>query len=180
MELSPDLVDDPIFEVISRLSDCLCSELAAANGPALCYCGLWVGTEAPPVGYADCTDGKECGAAWVRLVTGFPSTVFPIPDQGVDGSGAVPLAFEVEIGVARCAPRAQGRELFPSKQSLFEAQRLYASDMRASRRALMCCLPQVQKAAGGFDIQVGLGLYTPLENAAGKSGGSWQGFIGRA
>lgn len=177
MSLPADLVDDPIFEVISRLSDCLCTELAAAKGPGLCYCGMWVGAQPPPLGL---TDGCNDGVAWVRLVTAYPSAVFPQPDDGLT-TCVTPIAYEVEIGVARPAPRAEGRAMFPDKQALFDAQRLYASDMRAARRALLCCLPQQQaKVVPRRDIVVRLGAFQPLENAAGKSGGMWQGFIGWA
>jgi len=178
MNLDPELVDDPIFEVIARLSDCLCSELAAAKGPGLCYCGLWVGAQPPPLGIGG--EGCDTGVAWVRLVTAYPSPVFPLPDDGVS-TCATPIAYEVEIGVARPAPRAEARAMFPDKQALFDAQRLYASDMHAAKRALLCCLPKVQAGATPRrDILVRLGAFQPLENAAGKSGGMWQGFIGWA
>jgi hypothetical protein len=175
--LPEGLVDDPMFFVISRLSDCLCSELAEAKGPGLCYCGLWVGAAAPPLGIT--ADGCETGVAWVRLVGSYPSTVFPQPDDGTL-TCATPLAYEVEIGVARPAPRAEGRNLFPDKQAMFEAQRLYASDMRAAKRALLCCLPAAQKAAGEPPLRLALGQYAPMEYGGGKSGGTWQGFIGFA
>jgi hypothetical protein len=179
MGLSPDFVDDPIFEVISRLSDCLCSELEAAGGPGLCYCGLAIGAAPPPFGMADCSNG-DCGVAWVRLVSGFPSTSFPLPNQVASTSCASPLAYQVELGVARCAPVATGRELFPDKQATFDAARLYMGDMRAMKRALLCCLPAEQKQAGGPAIVVQAGTWTPLDNAGGRSGGLWSGFVGWA
>lgn len=182
MALSPDLVDDPMFMAVARLAECLCKELADAKGPSLCFCGLWVGTSQPPLGVAKCADGEGCGVAWVRLVGAFPSSSFPVPDDGLQQSScATPLAYEVEIGVGRCAPRAEGREVLPSEQALFDAQRLYMSDMRAAKRALLCCLPEAQrKAEPGRQLVVSLGAYRPLDNAGGKSGGVWQGFIGAA
>lgn len=178
MNLSPDLVDDPIFQVISRLADCLCTELAAAGGPGLCYCGLWVGTQGPPLGPS--TGGCDTGVAWVRLVDSYPSAFFPAPDDGTQSlKCSSPMAYQVEIGVARPVPRPEGRNLFPDPQDMFNAQRLIASDMRASLRALRCCLPQRQKAAGS-EIMVAAGNWTPLDNAAGKGGGMWAGFIGWA
>lgn len=176
VDLDPGLVDDPMFKVVSRLADCLCKELAAAKGPDLCYCGLWFGDGIPPLGANGCK-----GTAWVRLVSAFPSRNFPQPDDlSLPSACSTRLAYEVEIGVARYAPRAEGREVMPDPQQIFNATRLYASDLRAASRALRCCLPEEQKRAQAPDILVALGQYTPLPYAAGRSGGTWQGWIGWA
>lgn len=179
MALSEDFVDEPMFQTLALLSECLCQELAATGGPGLCYCGLWLGSAAPPLGVADCKD-KDCGVAWVRLVSAFPSGIFPTPDQEGVTRCASPMVYQVEIGVARCAPRPEGRAMFPDAQAMFEANRLYMSDMRAAARALRCCLPEANKKAGGSEILVALGAWDPLEYAAGKSGGTWTGYFGRA
>ena len=95
----PDLVDDPIFwPTLQRLQECLCAELAKANGPALCYCGMMVG-DIMPLDLMDCS-AKACGVAWVRPMQAFPSLEFPAPAEFAEC--AAPLAMPVEIGVARC------------------------------------------------------------------------------
>lgn len=179
MALSEDFVDDPMFSVLARLSDCLCQELAAAGGPGLCYCGMWLGSAQPPLGLADCSKG-DCGVAWVRVNSAFPSSVFPQPDAGSGSKCSAPMAYEVEIGVARCAPAPQGRDMFPDKQAIFDAQRLYMGDMRAAKRALLCCLPQAQRDAGGPAVLASVGQWVPLDNAGNRSGGAWTGYLGWA
>jgi len=180
MVVNADLVDDPFFEVLARLPECLCDELTKAGGPTLCYCGLWVGTDMPPLGYMDCEGGKPCGAAWVRLDSSFPSAQFPVPDIDtgpVAATCAAPLAYQVEIGVARCAPRPKGRDLFPDAQAMFEAQRLYMSDLRAMKQAVLCCFPREVQKDLGKKIAVALGTYVPLPNMSGISGGTWSAFL---
>lgn len=178
--LSPDLVDEREFNTIARLVDCLRSELAKANGPDLCYIGLQIGDRPAFLGLADCK-GKQCGVAWVRLVGIYPSSSFPLPDDGSQpGNCQSPMAYEVEIGVARCAPQPEGREMYPDSGKVFDALRLYMSDSRAMRSALLCCLPAEVKKRDGRDIRVMLGNWTPLEQGAGTSGGTWNGWIGPA
>lgn len=179
MKLDPALADNPFHLVLSRLTDCLCEELAKAKGPGLCYCGLWAGAGQPPLGAIDCKDG-DCGVAWVRLIGAAPSASFPTPDEDATTSCGSPMAFDVEVGVARCAPRPQGRDQWPDPQEMFEANRLYLSDMAAVQRALLCCLPKRQAEAGGREILVSASAWAPLEMAAGKSGGTWTASIGFA
>jgi hypothetical protein len=179
--LSPDLVDDKEFQTIARLVDCLRSELRAANGPELCYIGLQIGDRPAFLGLADCKGDKPCGVAWVRLVGIYPSASFPLPDDGsIAANCASPMAYEVEIGVGRCAPRPEGRSMYPDEGAVFNALRLYMSDSRAMKRALMCCLPVEVKKRDQRDIRVMIGNWTPLEQGAGMSGGTWNGWIGPA
>lgn len=179
--LSPDLVDDKYFIAIARLVDCLRSELEKANSPALCHIALQIGDRPSYLGIADCRGDKPCGVAWVRLVGEYPSASFPLPDDGsVTQTCQSPMAYEVEIGVGRCAPRPEGREMYPDAGATFDALRVYMSDSRAMRRALLCCLPGEVKTRDNLNVRVALGGWTPLEQGAGMSGGVWQGWIGPA
>lgn len=167
-----NLVDDTfVLTRLQALVECLCEELAKAGGPSLCYCGLMVGT-AQPIGLMNCSDGGGCGKAWVRPDLIFPSTSFPSPDDEAVTACAAPLAIAVEIGVTRCAPRPNGRDGIDPQQ-MFDATRLYLSDMRAMRQALLCCFPK-----RNANYRSALGQWTPIEIAAGVSGGSWSGWIG--
>lgn len=167
----PDLVEEGIFfPMLTKLAECLCKNLEEAGGPGLCYCGLMIGTQAEPLGFLDCS--KDCGVAWVRPVTAFPSVMFPAPTE--EGTAcATPLAMQIEVGVARCAPRAEGRNMFPDPQDIHNALRLYMSDMQAARRAIACCL--------GSDpgIEISLGSWSPLEVAGGLGGGIWTATIAK-
>lgn len=160
----PELVDDRItFPVLQRLQECLCAELAKAGGPELCYCGLMVG-DIMPLELMNCTSGN-CGVAWVRPMQGFISSDFPMPDEGA--SCVAPLAFQVEVGVARCYPMADPRRSM-DPQAMFEAARLYMSDMQAMRRAIHCCL-----VADDFQGSYALGTWEPIPADGGVSGGTW-------
>lgn len=175
MAVLADLVDDDfILPRLQALVECVCAELEKAGGPSLCYCGLMVGTIAP-IGILNCSDDKGCGVAWVRPMGGAVSASFPEAEEASTACVS-PLVFQVEIGVGRCAPRRQGREGW-DPQEMFEATRLYMSDMRAVKRALLCCFPAAGKALGK-DYQSALGTWEPIEQSAGVSGGIWTGWIG--
>jgi hypothetical protein len=173
MDLSGLTDEKRFFPMLARLQECLCKELAEAGGPSLCYCGLMVGTSPPPFGLMDCSKG-DCGVAWVRPMLAYPSTAFPAQDAdgGNQRACAGPLAMQVEAGVARCAPRAQGRSAQPDPQDVFDAARLYMSDMAAVRRAIACCFGKDR------DVQFSMGQWSPLAVSAGSAGGYWTFWIG--
>lgn len=180
MELSPDFVDDlKFFPMLKSLVDCLCAELEKEGGPGLCYCGLMVGN-ITPLGLMNCKEGSGCGGvAYVRPVSVFPTTSFPLPaDPATTLTCSSPMAMEVAIGVARCYPRPQGRATVPDPQAMFNAARLYMGDMQAVRRAVACCFgarpADRRKEAPLFSM----GSWSPIPAGAGVSGGEWQIFIG--
>lgn len=165
MQPMPDLVDDTvIFPTLQRLIECLCSELAKAKGPSLCYCGLMVGDQMP-LELSKCGEGGCGGVAWVRPVQGYASTEFPDPDESP--TCVAPLAMTVEIGVARCYPRGDIRNPI-DPQEMFEAMRLYMSDMRAIRRAVSCCLGDAS-----YQGSYAMGTWEPIPAGNGISGGTW-------
>lgn len=173
-----NLVDDTtFFPVLQALKECLCEELGKAGGPSLCFCGLSVGQ--PPFGLMDCKDGKACGIAWVSPVTAFPSLTFPAAvEPGTQGVGCgTRLVMQVEVGVARCAPRAPQRGTTYDPQDTFDKTRLYMSDMQAARRAILCCLPLV-RLDGGRKPDVAIEAWSPIDVASGASGGTWTAYIG--
>lgn len=174
MELSADLVDENFFRLrLMRLMDCVKTELAAANGPELCWAGLMVGGIRPIAP----TSGDACGTAWVGMLEAYPSASFPLVD--VEGGNACnsPWAMRLEIGVARAYPRTVDRNAFPDPQEMFNATRLYLSDMRAIRRALTCCWKD-PKNAEHRDWKQAPGSWTTLDPAHGKSGGVLTAYIG--
>lgn len=172
--LSDEFVDDPRFyPVLGQLLVCLESELAANGGPGLCYLGPALGDAPPPFGLMDC-DGAGCGVAWVRPALTYTSLAFPVQDDPGGTQGRIPpLAMEIEVGVARCYPRAQGRQQYPSNAAMLDALRLYMSDMQAMRRAIVCCFGSEEMRRR----KSVLGAWTPLSAAAGVSGGTWSAWI---
>lgn len=162
-----ELVEDTrFFPVIARLIECLRKELEDSNGGDHCYVGIVVGDNAPLGMMAgDCK-----GIAWIRPAQVFPSLEFPQPSETAQ-CGA-PLAMTLEVGVTRRYPRAEGRNLFPDPQEMFNASRLYLSDMQAMRRAIVCCMKTER------DLQHVLGAYDPIPAGNGLSGGTWTFTIG--
>lgn len=161
----PDLVEDRVmFPVLQRLQECLCAELEKAGGPGLCYCGLMIG-DIMPLELMDCGSTGCGGVAWVRPMQAFPSTEFPAPDESP--SCVAVLAMPIEIGVARCYPQADPRKRM-DPQAMFEAARLYMSDMQAIRRAVRCCL-----ADESFYGSHAMGTWEPIQAQGGVSGGTW-------
>lgn len=165
MEPLPDLVEDRImWPVMRRLQECLCAELGKAGGPSLCYCGMMVG-DMMPLDLMECGPNGCGGVAWIRPMQAFASTQFPAPDE--EPTCTSPLAMPFEIGVARCYPQVHGRGRM-DPQAMFEAARLYLSDMQAMRRAVRCCL-----ADDSFQGSYALGTWEPIEANGGVSGGTW-------
>jgi hypothetical protein len=173
-----DLVDDAKFwPMLQSLVDCMCTSLAEAKGPALCYCGLYVGDTQPPLGVMDCS-GQACGIAWVRPVSSYPSSAFPAAEEGTLASCSAPLAMQVEIGVARCMPRPTGKQVLADPQEMFDAARLYMSDLQAVRKAIACCFGDLRKDPAKRSWQHSLAEWQPVPSGAGVSGGMWNLFIG--
>lgn len=173
MELT-DLVDEKFFlPRLMALQECLCDELEKAKGPGLCFCGL-VPAGRPPLGLMNCASGS-CGVAWVAPVGAFPYQIFPqATDLGTTRTQcAMPMAMTVQLGVARCLPRPKQGSTMPDAQDMFDATRLYLSDMAAVRRALSCCFPAADK-----DYQAALQSWEPLDPSASASGGVWTAVIG--
>jgi hypothetical protein len=163
----PDLVEeDRFWPILMRTLECLTTTLDAANGPARCYTGFMIGDQASPLGVMNCKDGKCGGVAWVRPVQAFPSDPFPQPAEGQ--ACVAPLAMTIEIGVARCAPRAQGQNMYPDPQEMFNALRLYMADMRALRKTI-CCVKGHPDAREFLFAETS---WDPIPVGAGVSGGS--------
>lgn len=158
MAYSPD---ETIWPIMAALSECLCTELTAAELlPSGCFCGVLPGAQA--------SWDYSTGMAWVRLVNAFPSASFPTQDQTLRGSCTSPLAAELEIGVLHCAPPISSTGIFPTQDQQFEAARQQVATMAAVRRAILCC---------GVGTLF-LGDYTPLGPDGGLVGGAWQVWVG--
>lgn len=161
--------DRAIWPILSELAACLCAELTRDGAPSPCFCGVVPGNEIPMDAPGSCDD---CGAGYVRLEEGFPSTQrFPEPDSAATCRSV--LAFSVVVGVARCAPTGD-TDYPPSQEELAEFSRQVFADMAAIRRAIRCCLTD-DKFEG---IQYALGFWTPIVPEGGVGGGEWRLTIG--
>lgn len=152
--------DAAIYPLMERLAGCLCGELEISETPGVCYCGVITGV---PV--LDFCGGGGCetegcgGSAWVRLVDVFPSDDFPSPSSRT-ASCFSPLAFTIQVGIARCAPmgRAGGINGYvpPTTEEHERALMLQTQDIATMYRAIRCCF-------GNGDVDHVLGVYTQIE-----------------
>jgi hypothetical protein len=161
--------DNLIYPTIIQMVACLCTEIAESGLPEPCSCGPIVGDLI--LDYCgQCADGKCGGQAWVRLVDSYPSIDFPTPNQALNNCAA-PIAYQLEVGIARCKPvgSTSGVRGFvpPSLEQQVAALRLQTADMAAVRRAVQCCL-------GDDTIDYILGSYIPLTGEADCLGGAFQ------
>lgn len=151
--------DTVIWPSLLELAGCLEGEYADED---FCFIGIIHGQQAP-------WDYGDKGMAWVRLTNAYPSTDFPAPDDGA-GCGAL-LAFEIEIGVLRCAPMPNSvNGKLPGVQEHEDAAREAVGDLRAIRRAIQCCFGSHGQQR--FRDMI-LGDYQPLGPMGGVTGGTW-------
>lgn len=160
-----ELVEGVFWGFMESLSGCLCAELAEAGGPEVCFCGVIPGDAVDP---SLAAPGRGCGGgmAWVRLDSGYPSTVFPEPDTRAAGCSTL-LAGVFEIGVLRPITLGSERKL-PTLEELVAATRLQFSDMSAMKRAIACCINGIEA-----DFVYVLGEYVPSGPEGGLLGGFW-------
>jgi hypothetical protein len=163
--------DTTVYPVMVQLSACLCTEIQASGLPNPCFCGVLPGSS---VVLDFCGDGKcggTCGGqAWVRPVDMYPSAQFPVADVNPTNCNS-PLAFRLEVGIARCMPMgtnsAVGGYTPPTLEQQLDAARLQMADMAAIRRAIQCCM------AANDNLDYVLESYTPLIPQGGCGGGAF-------
>lgn len=145
-----------VWPFMVSLQQCLEEENSKAGLPPLSFIAPMAGSDLA-LYYA------EGGQAWVRIVTAFPSTTIPAPDQRM-AKCSTPLAFTIEVGVVRCAVQVKEDGEGPTAREWFEWTRMQAADMSMMHRAISCCV-------GRRDYV--LGTYTPIGPAGNAVGGAW-------
>lgn len=156
------LVEDrSVWPTLTRLAACLCTELSIADLPETCFCGVLPGDTAA-LDYV--TD--KAGMGWVRLDNAFPASSFPT--QTVVNTCTAPLAFQIEVGTAFCAPTfSDARGNPPSVAVMLDTARIQMAAMAAARRAIVCC-------PGIAARDLVLGSYQPFGPDGAVVGGTWQ------
>lgn len=155
--------DQTAYPVLIQLAACLEEEIEKRGLPKPGFSGVLPGAAAL-LEYAG-GDSEDCsGQSWTRLVNEFASTNFPEPD--VLAQCAMPMAFQIEVGVMRCIGVGDdaGNPLTMAEQ--LAATRLQLADMNAARVAIQCCVNKM-------DLQYALGEYTPYGPDGGVVGGFW-------
>lgn len=169
---SPVTEDRSVYPLLTELTDCLCTEMAASGLTVTCRCLLVPGV-GPALDFCDAgCDGGCPGEGWTRLVRAFPSTSFPTQEGAA--TCFTRLAYELEVGVARCLPSGDRQGQPPDPQAIFETARLQLADMAAMRRAIQCCFGSVQ------DRDYALGAFEPTFGNGGCLISTWQLVVGEA
>lgn len=141
--------------VSSGLGDRYITTVQPGQTPVIDYVGL----------------GKECAEIIVNLVQAYPSSIFPNPDP--TGACGIQLAYEVQVGVMRCAPPMGGTKAAPKPPTpaeVLNSARQHTADMAAVHRAICKVLrPTRQYAIATF------APYGPEGNAV---GGTWTVVVG--
>ncbi|QYN17610.1 hypothetical protein [Amycolatopsis sp. DSM 110486] len=164
-------VADPIaWPIVNGLAECLC-EILDKEAPVKCCC-VQYGSE---VSLDDCSrEGDREGMAWARLVSVYPTRVFPQADATRIGNcgGENGWAVMVELGVVRCAPSIDERGNLPKCWDITNAAEKAANDAHAMRRAIMCCGWGQNNDPLGDDPEYVIGAWHPLGGEGGCQGGT--------
>lgn len=148
---------------LQELADCLCAQVAEDGLPGLCFCGVVPGEAAAADYISDRCD--DCGMAWVRLVSIYPTAGVGIADTTI-GNCNKELGFDVEIGIMRCFSVGDAQGNPPSPNEVREAAALAALDAETMVRAVACC-PAINSKS------YVMGNYQPLGPQGGVVGGVW-------
>lgn len=162
----PMTITDPgVLPIAEMLLSCLQTALAdVADPPA--NVSLRVGTQ---VDLLLSQTRDECceGVGWVRVVSIYPSAVFPNADLEAVRCWPLQWAAILEMGVARCAPTPDADGI-PSPDEWNAISEAVLSDAAAMRRAL-CCFTDLDP-----DRMYLAGLWQPLSVEGGCLGGAMQ------
>lgn len=162
--------DEFVYPLMVDLVACLCTEIAESGLPEPCQCSLVPGADIVLDYCGSCDDAGCGGQAWVRLAGAYPSSLFPSLDE-IGATCHSPIAYQVEIGIARCAPVGSTSMVNaytpPTLEQQLDAVRIQSADMSAMRRAIACCLTQNHE-----DLTYTMGAYTPLSGGD-CNGGTW-------
>lgn len=175
-------VDLDVYPLMEELLACLCKEIDDSNLPKPCRCELMPGAVFM-LDFGPSDTAKGNGQAWVRLAAAgatFPGDVGDTQAPVILTTRcAAPLAYELEIGISRCVSvgTTSNNKYFPPSADAVSADvQLQLADMAAMKRAVLCCL----KDKLGADVEIGLGLYSPIDHQGGVGGGTWQVFVRRS
>ena len=165
--------DQVAWPTMVRLAACLCTTLEERGLPATCQCTVVPGPAAVLDRCGSCSKSDGCGGqGWVRFVNEFPSSDFPSPDVEGVSSCKAPMAYVLEVGVARCQPTGNANGISgytaPSMESLVEATRLLLADKAAMLAAIQCCMEDED-----HELTYTIGQYTTLQASGDCGGGMW-------
>jgi len=143
-------------QVLTEISDCLCTAIKDATGQELCWCGIYPGGQ-PAWDYCGSCEGDRCGMGYVTLQNMQPYTSFGQPLLAL-ATCDVMFQAQIALGVLRCVPVS---EEGPSEDDMYFIAQQLITDAEAMRYAALCCFK-------GDTILQG---YEPLPPTGGCVGG---------
>lgn len=154
---------NPVTARLEALAACLCAQIEdPENGvPGVCFCGVVPGAAIPAEYSGDCNNA--CGAAWVRLVTVYPSNQVGAA-LITPGNCAHGLGMDAEVGILRCTPVGDEQGNPPTQAELLDSTELQIADAILMLKAIECC-----EALNINDLIVG--QYQPIGPEGGLVGG---------
>jgi hypothetical protein len=152
-----------LASVLCDLAACLCAELTppGASEPDLCFCDVVPGSIFAHDYAWECED--KCGAAWVRLASGYNAEGVGVPSVSLGCTNFV--GIDIEVGVIRCLVQEEAGQP-PLAENMNAAATQQIADMLAMRRAIKCCEALV-------DLDYILGVYQPTGPQGMIVGGTW-------
>lgn len=158
-------IADPLVMPIARLlMDCFEQELAKVEAPPL---DVQFAVGIAPYADVNQTRNQCCeGLGWVRPDSFWPSsTTFPVQDEAPQPKGVGSWAVVLEIGVFRCAPTPDARDIVSGAQ--WENLLVQVMDDAAAMRRAACCLEEQLHGRQ----RVLPGQWQPLDVQGGCAGG---------
>jgi hypothetical protein len=117
-------------------------------------------------------NGKNCGEIIINVNQGYP--VGPFPTQNSSATCSTEMAYEVRLGIFRCAPQPAGPKQslrMPTAAEQTNAARIALADMSSMRRAIQCCM----QTTGRQYVLRAFQSYGPQGNVV---GGNWTVIVG--
>jgi hypothetical protein len=100
-------------------------------------------------------DACDCGMLAVSVAQVYPSETFPSPQAAKVGACDAPYEVaELVVQIIRCAPNAEGQNLFPSTAALDASARSVARDAYETLRAVSIKLCEMSEVRDISDFMV--------------------------
>lgn len=159
-----------VYDLMVDIATCLCAQAKVNGSPDFCFCGVLPGevVVADYIGEG-CTD-DVCGMAWVRLVTGYPSSGVGRVNENV-GNCSSELGIDLEIGMLRCLPVSDNDGEPPTPEEMLAATSQQTDDMFTMLQAVTCCSSLSSK-------DFILSAYSPMGPDGGVVGGTFLVYLG--
>lgn len=164
--------DTDIWPVLTALAECATAQLVKDGLEPITHVSIQPGNTGV-LDYVGMPTGF-CGEIVININQGYP--VAPFPNQAAGATCASEMAYEVQLGIFRCAPQPKGSKQamkMPTSAEQVNAARVAMADMSSMRRAIACCM---QKTGRQYNLRA-FQSYGPQGNVV---GGNWTVIVGAA